>query len=302
MQRQSLKLPDTQVGIDAVEESGFDVIERRRLQNGDQVKLSNGAVVNFYDSGKVYVSGTNVDEVWASLERKAKEVYGAESARGQAADVAVICLPGFDDHEELADLLRLAGLPPSLLAVSQPCPDPLLTRLDKVTTGARFAVIAVDELALSGDKALLQEQIPFALAVGVALGRFKQSGVVVLFKGKVTPDWLTGITCLRYENDLVGEVGLKLGATLKGQGFDIKPESFLKPKVLAPPLPAKRTGSVATAVKKEDEKQIPTPRTGRTRGRPKGSTNKKGTAGQEKAVTGRAATQRPAISKKESNS
>jgi predicted nucleotide-binding protein len=144
------------VNLDAVKEilisSGYMVDEIKPISYGQQVKFTNGSLVNVYDSGKIVVGGKEQENVKALLGL----VPGVQAAAVQGVtgivrgNNKVFVVYGHDEpsRTQLEAMLRRWGMEPLILDQLPSEGQTIIEKLEAYTADVQFAVV----LATPDDK------------------------------------------------------------------------------------------------------------------------------------------------------
>jgi predicted nucleotide-binding protein len=133
---------DKQELIERLTLGGFAVSDESRMGNGHgcHIRLTTGAIVCLYDTGKIVVQGKNQEPVKALLG--VGDVPAARSvSTTQAASRNVFVVYGHDDpaRTELEAMLRRWGLEPLILDQLPSAGQTIIEKLESVRRDATFA-------------------------------------------------------------------------------------------------------------------------------------------------------------------
>jgi predicted nucleotide-binding protein len=207
------------------------------IPHGRQFRLSDGAIANVYDSGKVVWQGKDTDVVL-----KVKGLYGAPEAVVSttkskevvsASNNKVFIVYGHDNEcrEQLELLLRRMKLEPVILQNLPIAGDTIIEKLE-ANIDVRYACVLLtpdDEghpVHQPKEKKLRARQ-NVILELGMFLVRLGRKRVAILHKGSLElPSDISGLIYIRF-NKRVDEVKERLGAELQEAGFPINIKDLL---------------------------------------------------------------------------
>ena len=214
---------------------GYLVTNEKELPNGRQLKLSNGAIVNLYNTGTINVQGQNSEEI--------KSVLGLSST-GQPAvqykptvkntskstkdEVFVVYGHDTDARTQLEAMLRRWNLKPLILDQLPSEGQTIIEKLEKQTSLADFCVVLAtpDDIGYRKDhedeKAHRARQ-NVVLELGMMLSRLGRDRVAILLKGQDSmerPSDIQGLIYIPFRDD-VKESALQLAKEMANKGYDI---------------------------------------------------------------------------------
>lgn len=202
-----------------IESSGcFSVIETRDIPHGKSVRLSNGGVVNCYNSGSYVVQGKGQDEVKAVIDgtvvsesRKIFVVYGHdEIARTQ-----------------LEALLRRWDLEPIILDQQASAGQTIIEKLEECGSDVGYAIVLAtpddDGKAKAEQNYKSRVRQNVVLELGMFLAKLGRNRVAILLKEAADfekPSDIQGLIYIPFQNK-VDEVSISLIRELSRQGYKI---------------------------------------------------------------------------------
>lgn len=208
--------------------AGFKITSEERLANdsGYQLRLSNGAVVNCFDSGKCHVQGKNVDDVKKALG----EVDGAP-VPVDPLNNKVFVVYGHDStaRDQLEAMLRRWGLDPLILDQLPSEGQTIIEKLENYTGKVGFAVVLAtpdDEghKANRTDEKSYRARQNVVLELGMLLAKLGRSKVAILLKQSEQmerPSDIQGLIYIPFKDDLAKDAGLLLAKEMAAAGYDI---------------------------------------------------------------------------------
>jgi predicted nucleotide-binding protein len=213
---------------------GFQVATEEALANGTgtQLRLSNGAIVNSFNTGKFNVQGKNQGEV--------KECLGvpAEAAAAPQNGVAVkpvlskvFVVYGHDAtaRTELEAMLRRWKLEPLILDQLPSEGQTIIEKLEKYTAEVKFAVVLAtpdDEGFRSGheDERAFRARQNVVMEFGMMLAKLGRRNVAILMKQQDNmerPSDIQGLLYIPFKDNLQKDAGLLLAKEMQAQGYPI---------------------------------------------------------------------------------
>ena len=196
----------------------FSITEIKEIPHGKSIRLSNGGVINCYDSGNHVIQGKAQDVVTSVIEdcttrggKKIFVVYGHdEIARTQ-----------------LEAMLRRWDLEPIILDQQASAGQTIIEKLEEYATDVGYAII----LATPDDEGKAKEEHSYkarvrqnvVLELGMFLAKLGRSRVAILWKEATDFEKPSDIQGLIYSpfKDKVDEVSVSLIRELSRQGYKI---------------------------------------------------------------------------------
>jgi predicted nucleotide-binding protein len=209
------------------------------IPHGRQFRLSDGAIANVYESGKIVWQGRDTDTVLkvkglysgtepisAPLKSKSKDVISPSNNK-----VFIVYGHDIECREQLELLLRRMKLEPVILQNLPIAGDTIIEKLE-ANIDVRYACVLLtpdDEGHPAGEP---KEKRPRArqnviLELGMFLVRLGRKRVAILHKGSLElPSDISGLIYIKF-NKRVDEVKERLGAELQEAGFPINIKDLL---------------------------------------------------------------------------
>jgi len=215
-------------------QAGIEIAIEQRTKNdyGWDLRLSNGGIVNVYDTGKCSVQGKCKDEVSAALGMP----EGAPAAKPTAAAAPaqngkVFVVYGHDEkaRNDLEVMLRRWGLEPLILDQLPSEGQTIIEKLEKYQADVKFAVILAtpdDEGHRAGraDEKAFRARQNVVLELGMLLSRLGRSRIAILLKAQndmERPSDIHGLIYIPFKDDLQKEAGMVLAKEMAAQGYHI---------------------------------------------------------------------------------
>lgn len=203
--------------------SKYNVMTDERMKNGygDSLHLSNGCIVNLYDSGKVVYQGKNTDEIRAIFEnshepsttnRKVFVVYGHDSVA----------------RTQLEAMLRRWDLDPLIMDQLESSGNTIIEELEEYIPQADFGIVLAtpDDIGYPKDAEPVQKfrvRQNVVLEMGMLLARLGRSRVAILLKNTEDmerPSDIHGLIYIPFTND-VKEATVDLAKEMNKNGYYI---------------------------------------------------------------------------------
>lgn len=196
----------------------FSIVEQKDIQYGKQISLSNGGIINFYNTGKYNVQGKNREEILEILEgstvrvnRKVFVVYGHD-------ETAKI---------QLEALLRRWDLEPIILDQQASGGQTIIEKLEEYSATVGYAIVLAtpDDLGKgkeeSDEKYRVRQNV--VLELGMFLAKLGREKVAILLKETSNfekPSDIQGLVYIPFNNK-VEDVSINLIRELSRQGYSI---------------------------------------------------------------------------------
>ena len=221
--------------------SGFQLSAEERLTNGTGTKLSvsNGAIVNVYDSGKVVVQGKNQAPVKVCLGVQPISTVVASSAlNGNAKPVLskVFVVYGHDSvaRTDLEAMLRRWRLEPLILDQLPNEGQTIIEKLEKATSEAKFGIVLAtpdDEghRANHEDEKAFRARQNVVLELGMMLALLGRKNVAILMKQQDNmerPSDIQGLIYIPFKDNLQKDAGQLLAKEMAAQGYPISVQNL----------------------------------------------------------------------------
>ncbi|MEW6714164.1 MAG: TIR domain-containing protein [Nitrospirota bacterium] len=211
--------------------SGLEIKLEERLPNetGSQLRLRNGAIVNYFDKGTFSIQGVNKKIVEQALGSGASE--SATGASTLYPNNKVFVVYGHDAvaKAELEAMLRRWGLDPIILDQLPSEGTTLIEKLENYSFNVGFSVVLAtpdDEAYPKGkeDQKAFRARQNVVLELGMLLTHLGRSKVAILLKDQEImerPSDIQGLIYIPFKNDLAKEAGLLLAKEMAAQGYNI---------------------------------------------------------------------------------
>lgn len=218
-------------------EAGFEVssVERAKNNLGSQLRLTNGGIVNVFDTGKFNVQGKCQSDINAALGAVLAQTASTKSivqtqAR-QNINTKVFVVYGHDEtaRNHLEAMLRRWGLEPLILDQLPSEGQTIIEKLEKYTADVHFAVVLAtpdDEGNRAGrdDEKAYRARQNVVLELGMLLSRLGRSRVAIILKQQANmerPSDIQGLIYIPFKDDLQKEAGTILAKEMAAQGYHI---------------------------------------------------------------------------------
>ena len=215
---------------------GFQIVETGRLANGlgTRVNVSNGAIVNVYDTGTVNVQGKNQDTVKACIGVQPAQVQVAglaakSGAKPMLSKVFVVYGHDTTARADLEAMLRRWRLEPLILDQLPNEGQTIIEKLEKATGEAKFAIVLAtpdDEGHRAGheDEKAFRARQNVVLELGMMLALLGRRNVAVVMKQQDTmerPSDIQGRIYIPFKDSLQKDAGPLLAKEMAAQGYPI---------------------------------------------------------------------------------
>lgn len=214
--------------------AGFSVKSEERTGNdlGWQLRLTNGGVVNVFDTGVFNVQGKCQTEIKAALGAAAPAPAKTVATPAQrSTNNKVFVVYGHDEtaKNHLEAMLRRWNLEPLILDQLPSEGQTIIEKLEKYTAEVKFAVVLAtpdDEGHRTGrdDEKAYRARQNVVLELGMLLSRLGRSRVAILLKQQANmerPSDIQGLIYIPFKDDLQKEAGTLLAKEMAAQGYHI---------------------------------------------------------------------------------
>ena len=194
------------------------IVEEKETGNSKQLRLSNGAIINCFRTGKHNVQGKNQQQV--------KDILDGKVTTGGRK---VFVVYGHDEiaRTQLEAMLRRWDLDPIILDQQASCGQTIIEKLEEYGADVGYAIV----LATPDDegKAVNEESYKFrvrqnvVLELGMFLAKLGRNKVAILLKEDKNfekPSDIQGLIYIPFQNK-VDEVAINLIRELSRQGINI---------------------------------------------------------------------------------
>ena len=213
--------------LEKIKSSGkVTITETKAAQNARVIKLSNGGIINCYNTGKITFQGKSQDETRAIIEdvqtkignRKIFVVYLRFPDNGGHDDIA---------RTQLEALLRRWDLEPIILDQQASGGQTIIEKLEEYSEEIGYAIV----LATPDDEGKAKSEESYksrvrqnvVLELGMFLAKLGREKVAILLKESLNferPSDIQGLIYIPFEKK-VDEVAINLIRELSKQGYSI---------------------------------------------------------------------------------
>jgi len=211
--------------------AGLDIKTEQRLGNdtGTQLRLTNKAIVNVFDTGKVSLQGKNQAAVDAVLQGDSS--YVAEAAPVFRVKRKIFVVYGHDQtcRDQLEMMLRRWDLEPLILDQLPTEGQTVIEKLEAAIADADFGVVLAtpdDEGHRRDheDERTYRARQNVVLELGMLLAQLGRRHVAILLKTQENmerPSDIQGLIYIPFKDDIVKDAGVTLAKTLAEAGYNI---------------------------------------------------------------------------------
>lgn len=198
----------------------FSIADVRSIPHGKSIRLSNGGIINCYNSGSHVVQGKAQDEVKAVIE-----------GVGATGNRKIFVVYGHDEiaRTQLEALLRRWDLEPIILDQQASGGQTIIEKLEEYGADVSYAVV----LATPDDDGKAKEETNYksrvrqnvVLELGMFLAKLGRERVAILLKEATDfekPSDIQGLVYIPFQKK-VDEVSISLIRELSRQGYKIDP-------------------------------------------------------------------------------
>lgn len=196
------------------------VVSVKDIQHGKSITLSNGSIINCFNTGKHNVQGRNTDETKAILGETAK-----------LGNRKIFVVYGHDDiaRTQLEALLRRWDLEPIILDQQASGGQTIIEKLEEYSQEVGYAIVLAtpdDEgKSKSEDSYKSRVRQNVVLKLGMFLAKLGREKVAILLKEDIEfekPSDIHGLIYIPFDKK-VDEVAINLIRELSKQGYNIDP-------------------------------------------------------------------------------
>ncbi|WP_298046463.1 TIR domain-containing protein [uncultured Cardiobacterium sp.] len=205
-------------------DKGYE-FERRLIANGNQLKIRNGTVVNFYSTGRIQYQGKNVKEIQNMLDDS------NPSVENKTINNKVFVVYGHDKNAkvQLELMLRKWRLEPLILDQLPSNGQTIIEKLESYTKDVQFAVVLAtpdDQGHRSDhpDEIAYRARQNVVLELGMLLAKLGRSRVAILLKQQESferPSDIQGLMYIPFKDDLEKDAGINLAKEMCEHGYKI---------------------------------------------------------------------------------
>ena len=194
------------------------VLSEKDIQHGKSITLSNGSIINCFNTGKHNVQGKNQDETKLILEGTAK-----------SGNRKIFVVYGHDDiaRTQLEALLRRWDLEPIILDQKASGGQTIIEKLEEYSEEVGYAIVLAtpDDDGKSKNEDAYKSRVRqnVVLELGMFLAKLGREKVAILLKEDKEfekPSDIHGLIYIPFDKK-VDEVALNLIRELSNQGYNI---------------------------------------------------------------------------------
>jgi predicted nucleotide-binding protein len=210
--------------------AGLEIKGEARLPNGTgtQIRLTNGGILNIFDTGKFNVQGKSREVVEEAL---GVMPAAADRQVGEMLKRKVFVVYGHDEtsRTQLEAMLRRWGVEPLILDQLPTEGQTVIEKLEASIAEVSFGVVLAtpdDEghRANRPDEKAYRARQNVVLELGMLLAKLGRQNVAVLLKTQENmerPSDIQGLIYVPFKDDIAKEAGVTLAKTLAARGYQI---------------------------------------------------------------------------------
>lgn len=212
--------------VSCLEKTQIVIEENKRSGNNlaTVLKLSNGCIINCYDSGKVVYQGKNTDEVKNIIEHTAQTVRKEEKNR----NVFVVYGHDLNARTQLEAMLRRWDIEPLIIDQLVSSGQTIIEKLEENTDKVQFGIVLAtpDDIGYSKGKEECKKyrvRQNVILELGMLLSKVGRSKVAILLsqaEEMEKPSDIDGLIYIPFTNN-VEEAKVSLAKELQRNGYEI---------------------------------------------------------------------------------
>lgn len=212
--------------ISCLDKTELLIVEKKRNGNNfaTVLKLSNGCIINCYDSGKVVYQGKNTDEVKNIIENVAVDNSKVEKNR----KVFVVYGHDLNARTQLEAMLRRWDIEPLIIDQLVSSGQTIIEKLEENTDKVQFGIVLAtpDDIGYSKGKEECKKyrvRQNVILELGMLLSKIGRSNVVILLsqaEEMEKPSDIDGLIYIPFTNN-VEEAKVSLAKELQRNGYEI---------------------------------------------------------------------------------
>ena len=212
--------------VNCLEKTQIVIEENKRSGNNlaTVLKLSNGCIINCYDSGKVVYQGKNTDEVKNIIEHTAQTVRKEEKNR----NVFVVYGHDLNARTQLEAMLRRWDIEPLIIDQLVSSGQTIIEKLEENTDKVQFGIVLAtpDDIGYSKGKEECKKyrvRQNVILELGMLLSKVGRSKVAILLsqaEEMEKPSDIDGLIYIPFTNN-VEEAKVSLAKELQRNGYEI---------------------------------------------------------------------------------
>ncbi len=212
--------------VSCLEKTQLIIEENKRSGNNlaTVLKLSNGCIINCYDSGKVVYQGKNTDEVKNIIEHTVQTVRKEEKNR----KVFVVYGHDLNARTQLEAMLRRWDIEPLIIDQLVSSGQTIIEKLEENTDKVQFGIVLAtpDDIGYSKGKEECKKyrvRQNVILELGMLLSKVGRSKVAILLsqaEEMEKPSDIEGLIYIPFTNN-VEEAKVSLAKELQRNGYEI---------------------------------------------------------------------------------
>ncbi|MGN0374214.1 MAG: TIR domain-containing protein [Butyrivibrio sp.] len=212
--------------VNCLEKTQLVIVENKRNGNNlaTVLKLSNGCIINCYDSGKVVYQGKNTDEVKNIIENTVQAVGTEEKNR----KVFVVYGHDLNARTQLEAMLRRWDIEPLIIDQLVSSGQTIIEKLEENTDKVQFGIVLAtpDDIGYSkGNEACKKYRVRqnVILELGMLLSKVGRAKVAILLsqaEEMEKPSDIDGLIYIPFTNN-VEEAKVSLAKELQRNGYEI---------------------------------------------------------------------------------
>ena len=196
----------------------FSMVKVKDIPHGKSIKLSNGGIINCYNTGKHTVQGKGLDQIQEVLD-----------GVGQVISKKVFVVYGHDEiaRTQLEAMLRRWDLDPIILDQQASGGQTIIEKLEEYGSDVGYAIVLAtpDDEGKAKSDANLKSRVRqnVVLELGMFLSKLGREKVAILLKEESDferPSDIQGLIYIPFQNK-VDEVAISLIRELSRQGYSI---------------------------------------------------------------------------------
>lgn len=212
--------------VNCLEKTQIVIEENKRSGNNlaTVLKLSNGCIINCYDSGKVVYQGKNTDEIKNIIEHTVQTVYKEEKNR----KVFVVYGHDLNARTQLEAMLRRWDIEPLIIDQLVSSGQTIIEKLEENTDKVQFGIVLAtpDDIGYSKGKEECKKyrvRQNVILELGMLLSKVGRAKVAILLsqaEEMEKPSDIDGLIYIPFTNN-VEEAKVSLAKELQRNGYEI---------------------------------------------------------------------------------
>lgn len=212
----------------------FKIESQKEIQHGTQIKLTNGAIVNVYTTGRYNVQGKNAELVRRSIDNG--EVIDIDSGT-QNKNNKVFVVYGHDENAklELETLLRRWGLEPVFLDKIPSGGQTIIEKLEGQMPNVEYGIVLAtpDDIGYrkdAPDEQMFRCRQNVVLEMGMLLAKLGRDHIAILQKNPKNterPSDIQGLLYIPFEDRIEPEASKQLAREIESKLGRVIPASVL---------------------------------------------------------------------------